>query len=302
MKPVAVLILVSIVLMIAMFITFQVMFATRNKSSNKSVKNTKQKINSRLSANSVREKNRRMKAISDALNILPIGRLTPEKRDEINVGLASAAAAGGEIRIAEEIHVMGWMAALMWIIFVGVLTFFLGKVALLGMLFAPIVYSVPFKGIGMSVQDEEEVLAHEFRSFYNLYYVQFRRAGFSLRLIDVVQSYKGIAPKEMSTFISRLEVDLTSGEANAIRLLDKRYNNNPDVHRFCSIASLVSRGDGSADKVVQSFQEELTRKKIAAQRAELERRKALIDRVINAMLYFIACTMLIIVFIFTAMG
>jgi hypothetical protein len=276
---------------------YRTLFNDRGAKNKKDLKKTKDYIHAKLSISAQKQHNEQMKAISDKLNILPFGRLTEEKRLDINQKLAATASVDDEIKIAEEIHVQQWAFVGLWVIFSAFLGLILSAKCFAALALAPLMFNLPIIMLKASMTSEEEVLENEFRNFYNLYYVQFRRSGYSIRLVDVVQSYKGIAPPEMMMFISKLEVDAQTSEIEALKLLDKRYIKNPDIHRFYSIATLVSRGDGNAEKLVETFQEELTQKKINKQLAELKRREAQVEAVIAAMLYAICTVMMVVTFV-----
>jgi hypothetical protein len=282
------------VIMITIYLS---LFGDRGSKNKKDLKKTKEYVNNKLSISAQKQRNEQMRAISDKLNILPFGRLTEEKKQDINQKLAATASVDEEIKIAEEVHVQQWLFVLLWTVFSAFLGLVLNAKCFIAFILDPLMFMIPIISLKASVSAEEEVLEDEFRNFYNLYYVQFRRSGYSLRLIDVVQSYKGIAPPEMMMFVSKLEVDSQTSEIEALKLLDKRYIKNPDIHRFYSIATLVSRGDGNAEKLVETFQEELTQKKIDKQLKELKRRETQVEGVIAAMLYAICIVMMVITFI-----
>ena len=285
-----------IIVSVIMIFIYLNLFGDRTTKSKRRLNRAKDDVKNKLSISAQKQRNLRMKHISDILNILPFGRLTEAKRKELNQKLAAVSTADDEVRIAEEIHVQQWAFALLWIIFCVFLGAIFSYYCFLGLVLTPLMFMMPIIMLKATMNSEEEVLEDEFRNFYNLYYVQFRRANTSLRLIDVVQSYKGIAPPEMMMFVSKLEVDAQTSEIEALKLLDKRYSKNGDIHRFCSIATSVSRGDGNAEKIVKTFQEELTTKKVNKQLKELHRREQLVENVIAGMLYTVCTVMMVVTF------
>lgn len=296
------LIVIGVIAMILFGIAWRIMFGTRTRKTEKATKKAHSGVKSRISISSNRARNERLKTVSQMLNFIPIGRLTPQKREEINRRLATVNKGSDAIRIAEEIHVLQWSYTFLYLVFCCFIIFFIWKGALLLVLGTPIVFNIPMGQISLSTADEEDMLEEQFQYFFSTYYVQYKRLGTSLQLSDVVQSYKNIAPYEMQTFVSRLEVDLASGEAHALKMLDRRYCHNPDVHRFCALAATVSRGDARADKIVESFQTELEHKSIERRRAIVRKRMEMVEKVQGLMLYGIVTCLLVVVFIHVAMG
>ena len=289
-------------LAIAVFwIGWNIMFGTRKRKTSKVTRKVHQGFKERISISAIRVRNERFIAISRALNFIPIGRLTKEKKEEIDRLLATAHKGDSSIRIAEEIHVAQWAYTLCYLVFVIVLMFIWKGFGLL-VIGCPFVFRIPLAGVSIEITDENDTLETEFMNFFSIYYVQFKRLGTSLKLSDVIQSYKNIAPYEMQTFVSRIEVDLASGEAHALKMLDRRYCHNPDVHRFCALAATVSRGDARAEKVVESFQTELEHKSIERRRAIVRKRMEMVEKVQAGLLYTVVTMLMIVVFIHVAIG
>lgn len=293
------LLLVGVSAMIVFAIAWRILFGTRTRKTEKATRKVHEGIKEKISISTNRMRNERFRAISNALNFIPIGRLTPQKREEIERQLATAHKGDAAIKIAEEIHVAQWAYTGFYLIFI-IFMLLLWKGSLLLLIGTPFVFHIPMAAISGDTEAENEVLIEEFQYFFSIYYVQYKRLGTSLRLVDVIQSYKNIAPYEMQTFVSRIEVDLASGEAHALKMLDRRYCYNPDVHRFCALAATVSRGDARADKIVESFQTELEHKSIERRRAIVHKRMELVEKVQEIMLYGIVTCLLVIVFVFIA--
>jgi len=275
------------------------LFGTRSRRTTKATRNAHEGFKTRMSLSSIRVRNQRFRAISQALNFIPIGRLTPAKKEEINKKLATVHKSDNTIRIAEEIHVMSWAYTGLYLIFIIILMIFWRGFGML-ILGCPIVFKMPMASISFSMMDEEEMLQTEFLNFFSVYYVQYKRVQTRIRLADVVQSYKNLAPEEMAAFVSRIEVDLASGEAHALKMLDQRYKHNVDIHQFCSIASAVSRGDSKSDRVIESFQETLQRRDLNRRRKIVQKRMELVEKVQSGMLYTLVTILLVVSFIFTA--
>jgi hypothetical protein len=180
------------------------------------------------------------------------------------------------------------------------LTFALSIYFGLGLFLIPVIFQIPIWSLQSETMNEEYELDTEFRSFFNIYYVQYRRLKTSVRLIDVVKSYMTVATPGMQLFCNRLLTDLSNGETIALRNLDRRYIKNPEIHRFCAIAQMVSNGDANSDKVVDSFREQLNRKKLMRQRRELNKNKERVEYVTTAILYAVCAIMMIVVFVFMA--
>lgn len=301
MSAVGAMIIAGIIGYACFLLAWRFMFGTRTRKTNKATRKAHEGFKTRVSISSIRERNERFYMISNALNFIPIGRLTKEKKEEIDRRLASVHKGDTSIRIAEEVHVLQWAYVSLYIITIIVLMIFWKGFGLL-LIATPFVFQLPMLSISASTEEEEEMLVTEFQNFFSVYYVQYKRLGTGLRLSDVVQSYKNLAPYEMATFISRLEVDLASGEAHALKMLDRRYCHNPDVHRFCALAATVSRGDARADKIVESFQTELEHKSIERRRTIVRKRIAMVEKVHGIMLYTIVTMLMLVVFIFVATG
>ena len=301
MGPVLAMVIAGVISIILFFITWRILFGTRTRKTAKATRKAYDGFKTKVSISGIRQRNERFKQISNALNYIPVGRLTDEKREEINRKLAAVHKGNSAIKIAEELHVMQWAFVMMYLVFIIVMMMFWKGFGLF-ILGCPFVFNMPMAEIAMSTSDEEDMLATEFQNFFSVYYVQYKRLGTGVRLSDVVQSYKNMAPYEMQTFISRIEVDLASGEAHALKMLDRRYCHNPDVHRFCALAATVSRGDSRADKIVESFQTELEHKSIERRRAIVRQRMEMVERVQSAMLYSLVTILLVVVFVFTATG
>lgn len=287
---------------IALFwLGWNISFGTRKRKTSKVTRKAHRGFKERISLSAIRERNEKFMRISRALNFIPIGRLTKEKKEEIDRFLATAHKGDSSIRIAEEIHVAQWAYVMCYLVFVIVLMFIWKGFGIL-VLGCPLVFRIPLLGASARIDEENAILETEFMNFFSIYYVQFKRLGTSLRLSDVIQSYKNIAPYEMQVFVSRIEVDLASGEAYALKMLDRRYCHNPDVHRFCALAATVSRGDARAEKVVESFQTELEHKSIERRRAVVKKRMEMVEKVQAALLYTVVTMLMIIVFIHVAIG
>lgn len=301
MNGVGAMIIAGIIGITCFLIGWRLVFGTRTRKTNKSTKTGREGFKSRVSVSSIRIRNERFTMISNALNFIPIGRLTPEKKEEIDKRLASAHRGETEIRIAEEMHVLQWAYAMITIVAVIILMIFWKGFGLL-LLAVPMAFKLPYLTIMAGNEEIEEMLVTEFPNFFSVYYVQYKRVGTSVRLSDVVQSYKNLAPYEMKTFISQIEQDLTSGESHALKSLDRRYCHNPDIHRFCALAATVSHGDARADKIVESFQTELEHNTIQRRRNIVKKRMEMVEKVHGVMLYGITAALLIVTFIFVATG
>ena len=274
-------------------------FGTRTRKSKKVIRQRKEGYKEKVSLSSIRIRNQRFIMVSNALNFMPIGHLTKERKEEINRKLATTHQGDTAIKIAEEIHVESWLFAFVFLLFILVLMIFWKGFGLF-VLATPFVFKIPESSISLSIMDEEETLQEEFINFFNVYYVQFKRVGRSMRLIDVIQTYKNLAPPEMQSFVARIEVDLASGEAHALKMLDRRYCHNPDIHRFCSVAASISRGDSKSEKIIESLQDELTARDIQRRRTIVQKRMEMVERVQGAMLYTICVLLLVVSFVFTA--
>lgn len=293
--------LVGIIAIVIFWIGWNIVFGTRNRKTSKATRKAHEGFKQRVSLSSIRARNEKFITISQMLNFIPIGRLTKEKKEEIDRVLASAHKGDTSIRIAEELHVASWAYVLCYLVFVIVLMF-VWKGFGLFVLGCPIVFKIPYWGMTSGIEEENEVIEREFENFFSIYYVQFKRLGTAIKLTDVVQSYKNLASYEMQTFVSRIEVDLASGEAHALKMLDRRYCHNPDVHRFCALAATVSRGDARADKVVESFQTELEHKSIERRRTIVRKRMEMVEKVQAALLYTVVTCLMLILFAFVAIG
>lgn len=298
-NPYLVMVLAGIAAIIFFIIAWFSFFGTRTRKSKKAIRSRVEGYKSKVSLSSIRIRNQRFIMISKALNFMPIGRLTNERREEINRKLATSHQGDAAIRIAEEIHVESWLFAFAYLLFILILMIFWKGFGLF-VLGAPLVFKIPESSISLYIMDEEETLQTEFINFFNVYYVQFKRVGRALRLIDVMQTYKNLAPPEMQSFVARIEVDLASGEAHALKMLDRRYCHNPDIHRFCSVAASISRGDSKSEKIIESLQDELTQRDIQRRRKIVQKRMEMVERVQGAMLYTICVILLIVSFVFTA--
>lgn len=298
MNIVGTIIIVSIVMIGLFAVIWRLLFGARNRKTIKSSKKTKVNVKQKLSVTSAKRRNEQFIAISNLLNIIPFFRLTKENRDEINRRLSASTPVGSTIKIAEELHVESWAITLVWSLFVIFISFFWTPL-ILGLVAVFFLRTFPYRDIGLSATAELEAVEENFIDFYGQYYVQFQRKKQSLKLLDVVLAYKGFAPPSMATFISRLEVDLATGEYHALRMLDKRYNSNPSVHRFCAIAAIVSRGESNADRVVDGFQDELSRNSLLKRRKVVQKRKDLVAKVHAALLYVLAVSIMILALIFT---
>lgn len=293
--------LVGLLAIAVFWIGWNIVFGTRKRKTSKATRKAHQGIQQRVSISSIRVRNERFIRISEMLNFIPIGRLTKEKKEEIDRLLATTHKGDTSIRIAEEIHVAQWAYTLCYLVFIIVLMF-VWKGFGLFVVAIPFVFRIPLWGVSSGVEEENDVLETEFQNFFSIYYVQFKRLGTSLKLSDVVQSYKNLAPYEMQTFVSRLEVDLASGEAHALKMLDRRYCHNPDVHRFCALAATVSRGDARAEKVVESFQTELEHKSIERRRNIVRKRMEMVEKAQAALLYTVVTCLMVVLFAFVAIG
>lgn len=282
-------------------IGWKLMFGTRTRKSSKATRSSREGFKSHVNISAIRVRNERFVTLSNALNFLPFGRLTPEKKEEIDKKLASSHKGETEIKIAEEMHCMQWAYAMLVLVAVIVLMIFWKGFGLL-LLAIPMAFKIPYLSIMAGDAEIEETLVTEFPNFFSVYYVQFKRVGTSVRLADVVQSYKNLAPYEMKTFISQIEQDLSSGESHALKNLDRRYCHNPDVHRFCALAATVSRGDARAEKIVESFQTELEHNTTQRRRAIVQKRMLMVEKVQGAMLYGITTALLVVTFVFVATG
>ena len=100
------LIVIGVVTMILFGIAWRVMFGTRTRKTEKATRKAHTEVKSRISISRNRARNEKLKAVSQMLNFIPIGRLTPQKREEINRKLATVNKGSDAIKIAEEIHVM----------------------------------------------------------------------------------------------------------------------------------------------------------------------------------------------------
>lgn len=294
-------IVVGLLAITVFWIGWRIVFGTRKRKTNKATRKAHEGIQMRVSLANIRIRNERFIRISEMLNFIPIGRLTKEKKEEIDRLLATTHKGDSAIRIAEEIHVAQWAYSLCYIVFVLVLMLIWKGFGLL-IVALPVVFKIPMWGISTGVEEENDILQVEFPNFFSIYYVQYKRLGTSLRLSDVIQSYKNLAPYEMQQFVSRIEVDLASGEAHALRMLDKRYVYNPDIHRFCAVAATVSRGDARAEKVVESLQAELEHKSIERRRAVVRKRMAMVEKVQAGLLYTVVTCLMLVLFVFVAIG
>lgn len=283
------------------WIGWRIVFGTRKRKTNKATRKAHEGIQMRVSLANIRIRNERFIRISEMLNFIPIGRLTKEKKEEIDRLLATTHKGDNSIRIAEEIHVAQWAYSMCYIVFVLILMLIWKGFGLL-IVALPVVFKIPMWGISTGVEEENDILQVEFPNFFSIYYVQYKRLGTALKLSDVIQSYKNLAPYEMQQFVSRIEVDLASGETHALRMLDKRYTYNPDIHRFCAVAATVSRGDARAEKVVESLQTELEHKSIERRRAVVRKRMAMVEKVQAGLLYTVVTCLMLVLFVFVAIG
>jgi hypothetical protein len=287
---------------IIFIIAWNVMFGSRSRSTKKSYKKNQTKVKETLSISDIHKNQTRYKSLSNALNIIPFGRLDKVKRERINSLLTAIKSEDKVIKIAEEVHCKQWYTVGFYILLLLVLTFAISPVFSVGLFACPIPFMWPIWSLKSQVVDEEYELDTEFRNFFNIYYVQYRRIGNNVRLLDVVRSYMTVAPPGMQLFCNRLITDLSSGETVALRNLDRRYIKNPEVHRFCAIAQMVSNGDANSEKVVDSFREQLNRKKLMRQRRELNKNKQKVETVTTVILYAVCIIMMIVVFVFMAIG
>lgn len=295
-----ILIITCVVMIIVFAILWSIMFSSRTRTSKKTIKLSKDKIQESISISENLRKNIRYKRISDALNIIPFGQLTEEKRKQINASLTAVRTGEGIIKTAEEIHVEQYMFLGFYLLVVAVFVILASPAFSLALIGMPFVFNIPLSRINFGVSDEEWYLVTEFRNFFNIYYVQYVRVGANIRLLDVVKSYSSTAPPEMQLFCNRLITDLSNSESVALRNLDRRYVKNADIHRFCSIAQLVSNGDANSDKVIESFRDSLNRKKLSRERKILEKQKAAVERVTTIILYLVCIAMMAVVFWFFA--
>lgn len=294
-----VMIISGLLAIICFLIAWRSIFGTRTRKSSKATRKMYEGYKSRVSLNSIRVRNQRFVMLSKALNVMPIGRLTKEKKEELDRKIATSHQGDSAIRIAEEVHVMSWAYVFMFMLFILFMMYFWKGFGML-LLAVPFVFKIPESSLSLYIMDEEDTLTTEFINFFSVYYVQYRRVRTALRLVDVIQTYKNLAPPEMQSFVSRIEVDLASGEAHALKMLDRRYCHNPDIHRFCSVAASVSRGDSKSDRVIESLQDELTRRDIQRRRTIVQKRMEMVEKVQGAMLYGIVVCLLVISFVFTA--
>lgn len=292
---------IGLLAILVFWIGWRIVFGTRKRKTSKVTRVAHEGIQRRVSISAIRVRNERFIALSQMLNFIPFGRLTAEKKEEIDRLLATTHKGDKSITIAEEIHVAQWAYTLCYIVFIIVLMF-IWKGFGLFVLAIPFVFKIPIWGVSSGVEEENTVLEEEFQNFFSIYYVQFKRLGTSLKLSDVIQSYKNLAPYEMQTFVSRIEVDLASGEAHALKMLDRRYCHNPDVHRFCALAATVSRGDARAEKVVESFQTELEHKSIERRRAIVRKRMQMVEKAQAILLYTVVTCLMLVLFAFVAIG
>lgn len=297
-------VLITVVTCVVLIIIFALlwhnMFSPRTRTAKKTIRLGRDKVKESISISENLRKNLKYKRISDALNMIPFGVLTEEKRKQINAALTAIRSGEGIIKTAEEIHVEQYMFLAFYLVVVAVFVCLVSPACSLLLIGMPFVFNLPLSRINFGVSDEEWYLVTEFRNFFNIYYVQYKRVGANVRLLDVVKSYSSTAPPAMQLFCNRLITDLSNSESVALRNLDRRYVKNADVHRFCSIAQLVSNGDANSDKVIESFRESLNRKKLSRERKILEKQKLAVERVTTFILYAVCCTMMVIVFIFFA--
>lgn len=294
-----VMIIAGLIAIVLFLIAWRSIFGTRTRKSNKAIRKIHEGYKSKISLNSIRVRNQRFVMLSNALNVMPIGRLTKEKKEELDRKIATSHQGDSAIRIAEEVHVMSWAYVFMFMLFILFMMYFWKGFGML-LLAVPFVFKIPESSLSLYIMDEEDTLTTEFINFFSVYYVQYRRVRTALRLVDVIQTYKNLAPPEMQSFVSRIEVDLASGEAHALKMLDRRYCHNPDIHRFCSVAASVSRGDSKSDRVIESLQDELTRRDIQRRRSIVQKRMEMVEKVQGIMLYGIVVCLLVISFVFTA--
>lgn len=279
---------------------WKLFFGARKGRTKKTQKLAKNKVKEKLAISDIQQSQLRYKALSDIFNTCTFGRLTPMKKDKYNALLASVKDKDAVVKTAEELHCQQWFVLIIYIIILVFLTFAWSYACSLGLFLMPLVFAAPVFLVKTQVWDEEYELDTEFRNFFNIYYVQYKRIGNSVNLLDVVKSYMTVAPAGMQLFCNRFMTDLSSGEAYALRNLDRRYSKNGDVHRFCAIAQLVSSGDANSEKVVDSFREALNRKKLMRQRKELQKNKASVEFWTTGILYAVCMTMMAVVFVFLA--
>lgn len=282
-------------------VSWRIFFGSRTRTTAKANRKSAQKLKDNLSISARKDRNKRYKAISDALNYLQIGKLTPQKKQDIDAKLATIHNDDGAIRIAEELHVLSFGYAFIFLVFIAFCMYFWRGFGML-VLAMPWVFNIPYSSLNVSTSIEAEALESEFINFYNVYFVQFGRVGTQIRLVDVVKSYKNLCPPEMKSFCTRIEVDLASSEDVALRMLDRRYPQNADIRRFCAVAASVSRGDPKAATVIDSLQQELQRRDVQRREAIVAKRMELVEKVQSALLYGIVFCLLGIVFYFTAVG
>ena len=94
--------LVGIIAIIIFWIGWNIVFGTRNRKTSKATRKAHEGFKQRVSLSSIRARNEKFITISQMLNFIPIGRLTKEKKEEIDRVLASAHKGDTSIRIAEE--------------------------------------------------------------------------------------------------------------------------------------------------------------------------------------------------------
>ena len=121
------LIVIGVIAMILFGIAWRIMFGTRTRKTEKATKKAHSGVKSRISISSNRARNERLKTVSQMLNFIPIGRLTPQKREEINRRLATVNKGSDAIRIAEEIHVLQWSYTFLYLDFCCFIIFYIWK-------------------------------------------------------------------------------------------------------------------------------------------------------------------------------
>jgi hypothetical protein len=217
----------------------------------------------------VNQHNNEMIALSEVFSYVPFLKLTNSRRKKLSDLIAYADAKNGTtLEIPEEVHVkqcIWFFASLAFIIIFCIKS----SLSIILLPATYLFYIHPLKKYYKTIDDSVSVVDSEILDFYDLYYIQFRKKDANISLLDLSQSYLGLASPEMENLLARFIADLSSGDEFALNKLNERYKDSKWIGKFCNVAKLRSSGDPASYNLMDSLHSEIIEEmKLQKQKAD----------------------------------
>lgn len=218
------------------------------------------------------------------------------KYDEL-CGLLDAIDWNGEGKMEpEDVYFQQLTLSLVFVLLC-VLVGFWVRPAFLFVLLTPLVYGYPVQKLKGAVQRETTQILFEFPDFFDVVYSQYSVKNTNILLVDVVESYQSVAGTSFRRMLKRFLIDLEQGEDRALYLLDRRYQNQPVIHKFASTMRKRLRGEEASFVAMYHFREALQTEVKDWMLSDLDKRKQLAARLTSVMVVSILTVVLIIYFL-----